>query len=1176
MARGPFQGTWQQGSRPTVVTAPDALVYINGRPDLTACSNCRRRFDFNKYVTSVQVDLNVDSAPGSASINLSIPQHSVDDFFVDGVAVVIPMMEIEIYAKGYYLVGGMPQYYPIFWGLITEVSDNYSSGEHTVSISCADILKWWELSKMNINPAFTQTGGQMGRDTNTGNVFHGANVYDIIWSLAQQSMGDVVQAQGSLVSTTREAQSPGTFNALRGDITAYWNARFGQMRSNLLLYGMEGAAVRGDAIFASQPSGTKPGGNKVASTAVRNANGGEASSQAFFDPASSVYAFRSNISNAGPPNMWQSEFQTKLELANVAKEAVGFEFFMDATGDIVFKPPFYNLDTLSNKPVSWIQDIDIIDWNISESEAEVITQLQMSGTYDGGAMDHSVTSDFNTPVSQVTDYHLLRQYGWRVQSMNAEYLSNGEAMFYAGLDMLDRINAHRHRATVTIPMRPELRLGFPVYLAPKDQIWYLSGISHSLSFGGRAQTQLTLTARRGKFIAPKGIGSIQLTKVERPKPPKTASAAVDKANSGKATSVESSVPLVLRSKPTANELSQFGHFNVHIGLAAETPPTNQQAGTFTQDPYEPLVLRHPKTGRIVGYPNVNMVYTRPYKPDTATFKLNAGEKTSPSKPSKTRDVTAANENRKNLEAGLVQNQTRDLIDRHLDGRYIYGMTSAGVYTYVYEMLSGDKAGGNKTRVLQEIVQLPITSIEVSSDTGAALSNAHGTATIRPVSDERGFEVVGHHLYGRGIALRDGSLVLNGDQGNTKSVIDTQLALAGGLFPMLQAQSHGLTTLTASAYGNIADAVAGMAPGDLETAINPETPTPTFMGTGLNFIDTAPLNSPVNRGRPASVEVSQLSRALTIAEMGMKLKDDGGADQQCACLLGRAELAFMNVGYQVEFLKGTAADRSSNASTVVGRQLVELNEQLVEVRRLAALTANDPLVVAQGIDAPLAKEEVEILAQIELFKAQKVKVTGDDDPFASLSSLDLNSPVSHSTTLNLGQTISKVETFLANLYEVLDAPHQEYEKALRGQLIRGPDRATIISSDENQTPPSPFSPPFSVSSRAIGGDPRALALQGSTAVSDIPRSWKAFGDNLRREPKRAALNRQIDQANEKIRSLDAEERRLIAARDSKSLVVGVHGKIDVGESLANLQAERVKTAQQRDNANAKLRQLERTP
>lgn len=160
MARGPFQGSFQPNLRPTVVTAPDALVYINGGLEIAGCPDCSRVFDLNKYITSITVDLNVDSVPGSASVQMAIPRHTIDDFYFDGTPIISPMMEIEIYAKGYYTLEGIPQYYPIFWGLTTEVNDNYSAGAHTVSINCSDILKWWELCKMNMNPALTSPGGK--------------------------------------------------------------------------------------------------------------------------------------------------------------------------------------------------------------------------------------------------------------------------------------------------------------------------------------------------------------------------------------------------------------------------------------------------------------------------------------------------------------------------------------------------------------------------------------------------------------------------------------------------------------------------------------------------------------------------------------------------------------------------------------------------------------------------------------------------------------------------------------------------------------------------------------------------------------------------------------------------------------------------------------------------------
>lgn len=1183
MARGPFQGTWQNGVRPTVVTAPDAIVYINGQTDLVACTKCRRSFDINKYITSVQVDLNVNNAPGSASFGLSIPRHSIDDFIVDGEPILSNMMEVEMYAKGYYLVNGLPQYYPIFWGLITDISEGYSSGENTFNVSCADILKWWELCRMNINPAMTQAAGQMGANYETGNIFDGCNVYDVMWTLAQQSMGDILQAKGSLTSVTREELNSATFLGMRKDIMAYWNARFGKMRSSLLLYGVRGAGVRGDSIYASQPTATSPVGSRFASSAVRNANGGIDGSQMLFDPIDDVIPFRSNISNSGKPNHWESEYQTKLELANVCKEAVGFEFFMDVTGDIVFKPPFYNLDTLSNKPVSWIQDIDIIDWDFTESESEVITQLQIQGAFQGGAMDFGVTSDVNTPYTQVTDYHLLRQYGWRPQSFNAEYLENPEAQFYAGLDMLDRINSRRHRGTINIPLRPELRLGFPVYVAPKDQIWYLSGISHNIQFGGRAQTTLTLTAKRGKFVAPKGIGTIELTSFARN---------TDRGSS----SAETSTPLVTASTPSAKELSVSGRFKIKVGAAAETPPTNLQASALGDDPYTPLILRHPKTGRIVGYPNVNMAYTRPFNPTPEQFSLLAGRNQSDKrKAEKIRNQdgsTAAKSNEALVASGVVQNEERDLMDRHLNNRYTYGMTSAGVYTYVHDL----------SKAIQEIIQLPINNIDVSSAGGTQLDGGlGGTATIRPVSDERGFEVVGHFRYGRGVSLRDGALVLS-KGGNTRASVDTQLALSGGLFEQLTAQSQGLTAST-TAYGNPADAVARLAPDqtDLQTGatLNPETGRAEFTTAGVNFIDAAPLDSAANRGEVVSVEASQLSRALTLAEM--KIKEDVVPNEECACLLGRADLAFINVGYQVSFLKGTQPDNSGSASDSLRRKRVELNGLETTAipglqNELARLELDLRILSTTTVSASRDNTIADLRAKVSALQAKLEKAEGQADSLradvdalmAARSSFDgvsvgddLSGPTDTlplagpSRPIAAGLTVTQVEKFLADLYESLDGPHQQYEDTLRGKLIEGPSREAIVSG--TAVPPtqlSPFSPPFSAGNRARGGDPAALALQGSSAMSDLSESWKDFGENLQRGPKKTALEEEIANLETRLLELDAEEERLTVAKETGSIVLSPDGSIT--GRLGSIQAEKAKGTRDLDNARAKLRQLESAP
>lgn len=879
MPQSPFQGTYNPYSRPTVLHAPDAKVYINGELDIQGCPNCQRRFDLGKYITSVSVNLDVDSVPGSASISMSIPKYTLDDVFMDGVPIISPMMEVEIYAKGFYLVEGVPQYYPIFWGLITEVTDGYSGGEYTLEISCADILKWWEICRMNINPAFTAPTGQMGTSI-FGNVLYGTNPYDVIFSLAQMAFGDVILGTGSLISLVKETGQQATFNAALGDIMQYWSTRFSRIRSNLLLYGVNGIAVRGDSVAQGYDSGRIKGKNSI-STTVRQANGGPGAGQVAFDPTSpEVTAFRTQFSSAGEVNFWQSEYQTKLEIANACKEAIGFEFYMDATGEIVFKPPFYNLDIMSNKPISWIQEIDIIDISFSESESEVVTQLTIQGSFAGN-VDYGFGPDI-TPFSSVVDYHLLRKYGWRPHTMNSEFLGDTLRMFYHGLDTLDRINSKRFSASVTIPFRPELRLGFPIYISHKDQIWYIRGIAHNIGFGGRATTQLTLTARRTKFLAPTGISILKkkgdVKTVTNASPGEKVLPSTDK-----------------KRKPlTITELTTIP-FELEMGEAATVPPINvDPENPDTLKPYRPLILRHPKTGRLVGYPNAVMVYTRPYEPTADQHAKASGRKT-------TVNPRADKENRAkiakqveadlNAEVQIFTDRAKKVKEKYSQNRFSYGLNSAGVYVYAYD----------KSQAITQFSLLPAKNITVTKGGQPTKDLKFDRSTmVRPISDERGFEVIGHFPYGRGASLRDGSLVLSQKGMNRKTTVNIPLALSGSLSSTLSAQSQGLTTGITGVI-DVADALNNLQPEDLQTAgvINPETKTPEFTKEGTNFVSAAPLGSMEQKGVQPSIEVSQLSKALGLAELTVRLENGVDVDPTCDCTMGRPELSFINLGYQVK-------------------------------------------------------------------------------------------------------------------------------------------------------------------------------------------------------------------------------------------------------------------------------------
>jgi lipase chaperone LimK len=96
----------------------------------------------------------------------------------------------------------------------------------------------------------------------------------------------------------------------------------------------------------------------------------------------------------------------------------------------------------------------------------------------------------------------------------------------------------------------------------------------------------------------------------------------------------------------------------------------------------------------------------------------------------------------------------------------------------------------------------------------------------------------------------------------------------------------------------------------------------------------------------------------------------------------------------------------------------------------------------------------------------------------------------------------------------------------------------------------------------------LALQGSSARTDLARSWKDFGQNLRGNSERALLVRHIDSAKDTLKRLKAEEEELKDIKSSGSVLVGR----DVAKRLETVQEQRSKASQQLQNAEAKLQQL----
>jgi hypothetical protein len=946
-----FRGTWTPNARPFVSLTPDVYVAIQGETNVIACGECSRKIDLNRYITAVNTEADVDSpAQGSATITLSVPDTDVNEFYVDGRLVIMSMMEVEVFAKGYYNIGGVPQYYRTFWGLVSSVTKSWSNGVTTINLACRDILRWWELTNFNNNPAFLDASKSQSGLQLFGNFFANMNPYTVMITLARDAMGDFSITDGSFLAYRPEygAEQPVTAQYAK-DIMAYWQLKFGNIWNSLVMYGTSGQAYS----FSGLSGNVSPLqiSQQLFEQEARNLSANPATALFKVNPFQNV-VWKQELSKAAQINFFQTESQTKLEIAVTARDqAGGFEFYCDPTGDIVFKPPFYNMNTLPNKPVSWIQDFEIMDDSISDNEQDVYTHVTSHGdAFSNGSMDYGLNSDITTPRTGVIDFHLLKRYGWRRLDVQVNWAADAKKLFFHLLDQIDKINSKRESGTITIPMRPELKIGFPVWIPRYDAFFYVSSISHGFSVGGQATSTLTLKAKRQKFIAPKNIGTIKST----------------------------------------SEKTYSVSFPSDVGQTTSLTETGQ-----TADYGGPMVLRNPKTGALLGYPNAVMVYRQTLDGVTLQRVLQQSGSTKGAKP-KTQDKQkpsgpnfSYNQISGNLLADLASSRRAEIVDRLRLNRYEAGMTNAGVYDYAHDASGnflefavvpadkitwdskdsspeGDAAVGNKER--QESLASDLKDLQGQRTAAIAAAKAAKAASltadqalaafskknppqgnelsaaasqltnqvtllkeaaaaaaanltniqnqikvktaesqsirkltpisimIRPVSDEFGFEVIGHYRYGRGTFIDRGQVQLpNPDERNANpstsvNKLDIQFAPVGGLLTDNPVQGN-LGPQSAN-YGEMFER---MSPDDYVTGASfkgsnyaPDATVQQLSLVGQSTYTDSINNARTKAGVAVFAEADAVRRAQTLAELSPTVK--GGLStvgyNDCTCVLGK--------------------------------------------------------------------------------------------------------------------------------------------------------------------------------------------------------------------------------------------------------------------------------------------------
>lgn len=583
----PYVGTWQLNQKKLVQHTPDGFVFLNGDTALPGCPSCGGRINVQEYITQISVDSGTDSAATSANFSLAIPMHSVDSFHNNAKFLIKPTLEVHIYMRGYFPVKGQfagisPEetggiditgmlsypYYHVFHGVVTNVSHSYSGGFLDVTVNCASMLHFWQYQNMSSNASYfgaRPTNSKL-KSTLTGHNFNGMTPFSIIYTLFHDTAGAAGGVAFALDDKTNvDGKSEVLDRSIFSVALEYWRERFKTRMINLRMHGATGRVFStAQAAFLSRLKTSQV--NSILSkqwrakasssksfdifsaaetlnliSEVRDPVTGEKEIQGLdvievdvaADPSSAskessvpqvnVAEMQAFVQDLGgfQANLFESTYETKLEVANKIVEVTGWEFYQDVDGDFVFKPPMYNLDTRSNR-VYRIEDIDLISLNQTSKEPDV-TYVTVTGSQFSNLKGTGLENEWGVRGAYI-DYRLVAQYGWRPSSFETAYFNDPRSMFFAAVNRMDVLNIGVFSANTSIPLRPEIRPGYPVYIEHVDCFYYIQSLNHSLLFGGQCNTSLTLVGRRAAFYPPgdpnkSGVQAVDLGAITLPPRP---------------------------------------------------------------------------------------------------------------------------------------------------------------------------------------------------------------------------------------------------------------------------------------------------------------------------------------------------------------------------------------------------------------------------------------------------------------------------------------------------------------------------------------------------------------------------------------------------------------------------------------------------------------------------------
>lgn len=489
--------------RPIIKMAPDMVVYIDGLPFVINdyIGDGGVVVSFNDFVVSAQGAADTETFIPACTVSLSVPVDLRSLFQAPGGNRILrAMSEVKIFAKGYYLTAeGDSVYHRVFWGVITTVS--YADNKKTldITLSCKGILHLFDLMQTNVAPSVANA--EITGSTVTPMITKDSNLgpFGIILSTFMSPLkADVIDQ--TTVAYNMAKQDVGTFRRV---YIAKWNVHLLNLQKAIRLFGF------GPKKLEDSPKLTEPAEkHDSAGVSTETKSGAETQKlsetqrQSMVIDAKMIKQFLPDF-RIGSINLTQSNIVSRLSRVKAQLDAIGWEGYQDIDGCVIMKPPLYNLDTTltdqnpeRNPFIIHLSEVIGTETEMEDESQVRLTRLEVMGTL--GSTPIVEANENILPKASFMDPGLVRQFGLRQEPpRKMEMIANHSyALFAYAVAELNKMNRRWRTYSVTIPFRPELRLGFPIFVPHLDIYAYLENISWSYTRGGQCTMTLSTTSVR--------------------------------------------------------------------------------------------------------------------------------------------------------------------------------------------------------------------------------------------------------------------------------------------------------------------------------------------------------------------------------------------------------------------------------------------------------------------------------------------------------------------------------------------------------------------------------------------------------------------------------------------------------------------------------------------------------